>query len=216
MFIGHFAVGFAAKRVAPRASLGVLLAAPLFLDLLWPVFMLLGIESARIAPGDTRYTPMAFDHYPWSHSLLMTLVWALLFGGVYYALTRYRTGALAIGVGVVSHWVLDWITHRPDLPLWPGGPVEGLGLWNSVAGTVILESVMFVAGAALYFTVTRARDRIGSIATWAMVVLLAVMYVLSSTAPPPPSTRVIAAGGLVVWLFPLWAWWMDRHREPVV
>jgi drug/metabolite transporter superfamily protein YnfA len=112
--------------------------------------------------------------------------------------------------------VLDWITHRPDLPLWPGGPVEGLGLWNSVAGTVIVESVMFVAGVALYFTVTRARDRIGSIATWAMVVLLAVMYVLSSTAPPPPSTRVIAAGGLVVWLFPLWAWWMDRHREPVV
>jgi membrane-bound metal-dependent hydrolase YbcI (DUF457 family) len=216
MFIGHFAVGFAAKRVAPKASLGALLAAPLLLDLLWPIFLLAGVEWFRIAPGDTRFTPMAFDHYPWSHSLLMTLVWALLFGGGYWVLTRYRPGALAIGAGVISHWVLDWITHRPDMPLWPGGPLEGLGLWNSIPATVIVESVMFIAGVALYFTSTRSRDRTGTVAAWAMVVLLAVMYVLTSVTPPPSSTRAIAIGGLTVWLFPLWAWWLDRHREPVL
>ena len=153
MFIGHFAVGFAAKRFAPRSSEAVLLAAPVLADMLWPVFLLLGWEQVRIDPGNTRYTPLDFVSYPWSHSLLMLCVWATVFGGTYYAITRYRAGAIAIWIGVVSHWVLDWVTHRPDMPLYPGGALYGLGLWNSIAGTMGVEFLMFAAVASVVMIV---------------------------------------------------------------
>src|ERR1700746_1894355 len=99
MFIGHFAVGFAAKKFAPRTSAAVLLAAPLFLDLLWPVFLLLGWEQVRIDPGNTRYTPLDLWDYPWSHSLLMAVVWATGFALILYGITRYGPGAAAIWIG---------------------------------------------------------------------------------------------------------------------
>src|SRR4051794_38700891 len=107
MFIGHFAVGLAAKRVAPRSSLGVLIAAPIFLDLLWPIFLLLGWEAVRIVPADTPFLRLEFVSYPISHSLLTSIGWGLLFALVYWALTRYRAGAIVVGIGVVSHWMLD-------------------------------------------------------------------------------------------------------------
>jgi hypothetical protein len=118
MFIGHFAVGFGAKRFAPTASLAALLAAPLLADLLWPPFLLLGWEHVRIFPG-TRFTPFDFYDYPWSHRLLMAAVWATLFMLIYWLLQRDRSGAVVVWFSVVSHWVFDWITHRPDLPLYP-------------------------------------------------------------------------------------------------
>lgn len=214
MFIGHFAVGFASKRAAPRASLGALLAAPLLADLLWPLFLLLGWERVQLhSSGDTPFLSLTFDHYPWSHSLLMDAVWALAFGGLYYAITRYRTGALVIAGGVLSHWVLDAISHIPDMPLapWGGGDV-GLGLWRSTAGTIVVESVMFVAGVWLYMRTTRARDGVGRWAWWALVALLALLYVVSLFSGNPPTTRALAVAALAGWLFPLWAWWLDRHR----
>src|SRR5580698_91680 len=149
MVIGHFAVGFAAQRFAPRSSEALLLAAPLLADMLWPLFLLLGWEQVRIDPGNTRYTPLDFVSYPWSHSLLMLCVWASAFGGIYHAITRYRAGAIAIWIGVVSHWVLDWVTHRPDMPLYPGGARYGLGLWNSIAGTMLVEFLMFAVVASV-------------------------------------------------------------------
>ncbi len=115
MFIGHFAVGFAAKRWAPRSSLAVLLAAPLLLDMIWPVLVLAGVERVRIVPGDTAFTPLAFDAYPWSHSLLTSLVWAALCGGGVWLASRDRAATLLVSAGLVSHWVLDWITHRRDM-----------------------------------------------------------------------------------------------------
>src|SRR3954463_6103880 len=170
MFIGHFAVGFASKKLAPRASEGELMLAPLFLDLLWPIFLLTGVETVRIDPGNTAFTPLDLHDYPYSHSLVMSLVWSVLFAAVYYAISRYRRGALVIGLGVFSHWVLDFVTHRPDMPLYPGSAVSvGLGLWNSRAGTFLIEGAMFVAGVAIYARMTRARDRIGSIGFWGMV-----------------------------------------------
>src|ERR1700690_1238196 len=111
MFIGHFAVGFAGKRLAPRTDVALLIAAALFLDILWPIFVLLGWEQVRIDPGNTRYTPLDFVYYPWSHSLLMSMLWATLFALGYYAATRYRPGALMIWILVVSHWILDWVSH---------------------------------------------------------------------------------------------------------
>jgi hypothetical protein len=88
MFIGHFGVAFAAKKVAPQTSLGTLILAAQFLDFLWPLFLLLGIEQVRIAPGITRVSPLDFTDYPISHSLLMATVWAVVFSGVYYAQRR--------------------------------------------------------------------------------------------------------------------------------
>ena len=135
MFIGHFGVALAAKRVAPKTSLGTLILAAQFLDFLWAFFLLRGIEHVRIAPGFTRVSPLDFTDYPISHSLLMATVWALLFGGTYYALRRNARSALVLGAALLSHWVLDFIVHRPDLQLYPGSKVHvGLGLWNSVGG----------------------------------------------------------------------------------
>src|SRR5919106_2776987 len=97
MFIGHFAVAFAAKRIAPRTSLATLVAAAAFVDILWPIFLLLGIERVRIEPGNTAFTPLAFESYPWSHSLLMGMVWGVAFGLVYRARTKYSQGASIVG-----------------------------------------------------------------------------------------------------------------------
>jgi len=215
MFIGHFAVGFATKRFAPRTSLAALLAAPMFLDLLWPLFLLLGWEQVRIDPGNTRFTPLDFVHYPWSHSLVMAAVWGTAFALSYYVVTKYWPGTLVIGIGVVSHWALDWITHRPDLPLYPGGPKFGLGLWNSMAATVLVEGAMFLAGVWIYASRTRARDRIGRYGFGAYVLLLIVLYSANIFSGAPPSVLAIALSAIAlgVVLVP-WAWWFDSHRDP--
>jgi membrane-bound metal-dependent hydrolase YbcI (DUF457 family) len=213
MFIGHFAVGLASKPVAPRASLGVLMAAPNLLDLLWPIFLLLGWEQVRIEPGNTAFTPLDFVSYPISHSLLTACGWGALFALLYWARTRYTRGAVVIGLSVVSHWVLDFVTHRPDMPLYPGGPKFGLGLWNSVPATVCIEVGMYVVGAWLYLSSTRARDRTGSYALWVFLAFGLLAYIGNILGPPPPNTRAIAFVTLTLWLVPVWAWWIDRHRE---
>src|SRR6266511_3432340 len=161
MFIGHYALGFAAKRMAPRTSLGTLFAAPTLADLLWPVFLLLGWEEARVVPGPNPFLNLWLDVIPVSHSLVALSAWGLLFGYLYRTRMGYARGAVVVGLLVVSHWVLDVVTHRPDMPLYPGSVTVGLDLWNSVAGTLILEGAMFIAGLALYAGVTRARDKIG-------------------------------------------------------
>jgi len=216
MFIGHFAVGFAAKKFAPRTSAAVLIAAPLFCDILWPIFVLLGWERVRIDPGNTRFTPLDLEYFPWSHSLLMTVAWATAFALAYYWLSHYQPGTLAIWIGVVSHWVLDWITHRPDMPLYPGGgPRLGLGLWNSIAGTLVVELLMFGIGVWLYMSVTQARDRIGRYAFAAYVGLLLLIYIGDRFSEPPPSAAAVAGTGVAaIFILIPWVWWFDHHRLP--
>ena len=213
MFIGHDAAGLASKRVAPRTSLGWLLAAPNFLDLLWPVFLALGIEHVRIAPGITKFTPLDFYDYPWSHSLLMSIVWGVLFGGAYFFATRYARGAIVIGIGVVSHWIFDWIAHRPDLPLYPGGPKVGLGLWNSPLWTIIVEVALYVIGIAIYLRSIRFRNRTGVVAFWSLIILLALIYAANSQGKAPPSVNAIIVLAFAGYLIPLWGFWIDRHTE---
>jgi membrane-bound metal-dependent hydrolase YbcI (DUF457 family) len=215
MFLGHFAVGFASKRAAPRTSLGALLAAACFPDLLWPVLLLTGLEKVRIDPGNTAFTPLDFISYPISHSLLMVCVWGLLVGAGYRAATRYGRGAVVLGAGVVSHWVLDAATHRPDMPLLPwGGRRVGLGLWNSIPATLVVELAMFLVALVLYQRGTRARDAIGKWGYGSFVAVLAALYVADLAGPPPPSVPVLAWVSLGLSLFLLWAAWFDRHREP--
>jgi hypothetical protein len=214
MFIGHFAVGFASKRFAPKTSLGTLIAGAVLLDVLWPIFVLLGWEQVRIVPGITAFTPLDFVSYPYSHSLAAAIGWATLFAVGYYFVKRYRAGAILIWLGVVSHWVLDFVVHRPDLPLYPGSVRVGLGLWNSIVATVVVEGLMYVIALWIYLRVTRPRDRIGTWAWWAFVVVLAALYVADAISPPPPSVKPVVILTIpFTWLLILWAGWADRHRE---
>lgn len=212
MFIGHFAVGFAAKKFAPRSSLAVLLAAPLLADILWPFLLLLGWEQVRIDPGNTRFTPLDFISYPWSHSLLMLCVWPRRSE---LSIMRSRvTGRPRLPFGSAWSATGCWIvTHRPDMPLVPGGPRYGLGLWNSAPGTIAVESLMLAVGVWMYVRATRAKDQIGRWAFLAYVVLLVVIYFADVLSPPPANVAEIAWAGIaaVVILIP-WAWWFDRHR----
>ena len=155
MFIGHFGVGFGLKRMAPRVSLGLLIAATVWADILWTVFLLLGWEHARISIGNTRWTPLDLYDYPCSHSLIFMALWATALALAYRACRSDTIGAVAIWIGVVSHWLLDWLTHRPDMPFYPNGPKHGLGLWNSIPGTLVVELVLFVGGVLLYSRCTR-------------------------------------------------------------
>lgn len=215
MFIGHFAVGFAAKRLAPQASLGTLFFAAQFIDLLWPSLLLLGIERVQIAPGNTAFTPLDFEHYPWSHSLLAVLGWSVLIGVAYHLARHDRRTSLILGVLVLSHWLLDFLTHRPDLPLWPGSAAVGLGLWNSVPGTLVLEIGLFVLGILIYLRTTQARDGIGRWALVALVVFLGAVYAGKLLGPPPPDVTAIAWVGHAQWLLVAWGYWIDRHRATV-
>jgi hypothetical protein len=215
MFLGHYAVALGAKRAAPAASLGTLVAAAAFLDLVWPVLVVAGVERVVIAPGDTAFTPLDFEYYPFSHSLLMSLAWALVFGGAYFVYKRTLRSAVVISVLVASHWVLDAIVHRPDLPLVPGGTMRiGCGLWNSVTATLAVELTLFAAGLAIYLRATRALDRTGR---WGFVMLAAfllVIYAGAAFGPPPPSANAVAWSDMGQWLVILWAGWVDRHRVP--
>ena len=213
MFVGHFAVALAGKKAAPRASLGSLVMAAQWLDLLWPIFLLLNLEVVRPVPGITKFSPFDFVSYPWTHSLLCVLGWSLLFGGIYFAIKRHAREALVLSALVVSHWVLDYFTHRPDLPLYPGGPKVGLGLWNSVSGTLAVELLLFIACAVIYLRATRARDKVGEWALWAFLGFLLFMYLVTSFSPTVPPPRQLAWGGLSMWLFVPWAYWIDRHRQ---
>jgi len=160
MFLGHYAVALAARRATPRGSLGALFFAAQFLDLLWPILLLAGVEHVRIAPGITRFTPFDFYDYPISHSLATSVGWALIVGAGYFAWRRDARTAAIVGALVASHWVLDLVMHRPDLPLAPGGgPLVGLGLWRSVPVTLALELGMFAAGVAIYLRSTRSGSR---------------------------------------------------------
>jgi hypothetical protein len=216
MFIGHIAVGLAAKKAAPRTSLGTLAVAAVFADLLWPVFLLLGWERVLIVPGMTRVTPLDFVFYPISHSLLADIGWASLFAGLYLIFTRYRKGALVVWCCVMSHWVLDVVSHRPDMPLYPGGRTFlGWGLWNSLPATLIVEGAMFAAGVVIYRKTTRAKDRTGVSAFVALIAVFLMLYLGNLFGPPPPSLRALKATALCSWLFVPWFYWIDRHR-PVV
>jgi hypothetical protein len=213
MFVGHLAVALSARRAEPRAPLAALIAAAFGLDLLWPVFLLIGIESVRIEPGNTAFTPLAFVHYPWSHSLSMAVIWGVAAGRVAAPVFRSARAGLVVGLAVVSHWLLDFITHRPDLPLYPGGRLVGLGLWNSIPGTIAVEGALLLAAVVYYDRGTRALDAQGRWALWSLVAITTLVWITGPWSPPPPSVTAIAVATLALAVvFPLWGMWIDRHR----
>lgn len=217
MFLGHYAVALAAKRAAPRVSMGWLFAGAQFADLLWPLLLLTGLETVEITPGITEFTPLDFTSYPISHSLLALIGWGALLGGLYHVLRRDLAGALIVGLLVPSHWILDAVVHRPDLPLLPGVDLRvGMGLWNSVTATLFVEAALFAAGILLYSSFTRARDVTGRWAFVAFVIVLAGLYAATALGPPPPDLVTLAASALALGLTVAWGAWFDRHRSPLV
>jgi hypothetical protein len=218
MFVGHLALGLAAKPATPRVSLAVLLTASQLADILWPFFLAIGLEQVRIAPGITAFTPLDFVSYPYSHSLVMLVVWGLVFGAIYRMVTG-RNGRVFIVLAalVVSHWILDWISHRPDMPIYPGGPKFGLGLWNHVAATIIVEGIMFAAGIWIYVRATRARDAVGRWGFVSLMAFLAVLYVVNAISSPPPSVNAIVIMAIAGFtLLTAWSWWADHHRDVIL
>jgi membrane-bound metal-dependent hydrolase YbcI (DUF457 family) len=202
----------AAKRVAPSTSLGTLELAAQLADGVWPVFLLLGLEQVVIAPGITRVTPLDFVHYPYSHSLVADCGWATLLALGYGLVTRKWRAAAWLAALVLSHWLLDAASHRPDVPVWPGGPKVGMGLWNSLPATLLAEALLFTAGAWVYARTTRSRDRLGNVLLAAYLAVLALLYLAAVFGPSPPDVRVLAITSLAGWLLVAWAYWIDRHR----
>ena len=214
MFLGHFAVAFAAKRAAPSLPLGTLFLAAQLADLVWPTLVLLGMERFEIRPGITAVTPLDFIHYPWSHSLVALTAWGAMLGIACWRWTR-RTGAAAILFALVlSHWLLDFTSHRPDMPLTLEGDEQlGLGLWNSVAATLAVEMLLLATGVIAYARATRPLDRTGQWSLAGLVAFLVVVYLASVLGPPPPDTAAVAWSAQAIWLLVAWGYWIDRHRS---
>ena len=116
----------------------------------------------------------------------------------------------------MSHWILDLITHRPDLPLLPWADYKvGFGLWNHVGLTLLIELTVFFTGVFFYSKTTRAENKKGSIGLWVLILFLLLVYTLNIFGPPPPSEEPIAIVGLSLWLVVAWGYWIDRNRSAV-
>ena len=214
MFIGHMGVAFGAKKYVPAISLGIFFIATQFIDLLWPILLLLGLEKVAVDIGNTVVTPLNFISYPISHSLLAVIVWSILVGGLYYLFKNEKRAAVILGAVVLSHWVLDLITHRPDLEIIPGTEfMAGFGLWNSLIGTIVVEGAIFGLGVFFYWKSTIAKNRKGELGLWGLVLFLVIVYFMNLFGPPPESAEAIPYVGFALWLLVIWAFWVDRNRE---
>jgi hypothetical protein len=213
VFIGHFAVGLAAKRLAPDVSLGTLFLAAQLADLVWPTLVLAGIESLSIRPGITAVTPLDFTRYPYSHSLVGMALWGLGLGIVYFTIKRRALAALVLFMVVLTHWLLDFVSHRPDLPLTLTGAERfGLGLWHSRIATLAVEGLLFTACVWIYVRATRPIDAAGRWSLVALVAFLVVVYLANIFGPPPPSVAAVAWTAQAIWLLVAWGYRIDRHR----
>lgn len=214
MFIGHYGVALAAKKIEPKLSLGWLFAASQVVDILWTMFVLAGIEKVEIHPGHTAASPLNFVSYPYTHSLLMAVVWSV----VVYVIARFTWNAragLILGAVALSHWFLDVPVHIPDLPLAFGdSPMVGLGLWNSKIGTVALECACLLGGLWIYMKSTKSSNNLGK---WGIpvfcLILLGTFAMTTFSGEAPPNTTTLAGMGLTMYVvFSLVAMWLDRKR----
>ncbi len=214
MLVGHVAVGLAAKRLTPRVSLGTLVLAALLPDLLWCIFLLAGLEQVAILPGRGAVNYLDAVNIAFSHSLLMNALWGALLAAAYYSVRRYVPGAVVLFAAVLSHWLLDFISHRPDMPLAPGlAQHYGLGLWNSTAATLVVEGGLWLAAIVIYVRATRATGRAGIYAFWIVIALLTLAWRANIAGPSPPNPRAMALSSLIFFsLIVAWAYWTNRLR----
>jgi len=216
MFIGHFGAGLVGKKLAPELNLGALFLACQLPDLIWPVFVLLGIEHVSVDYSATLVTPLNFSFYPYSHSLVASLFYSVIAGLIVWRLLRSAKAAIVLGAIVFSHWILDFITHRPDLPIFLNGEKFGLGLWNSLWGTLLVEVGIFVLGIVLYVKASPAMNRKRKLIFWSAIAFMSVIYmgnVFGPKAPLEAPPAAIAAPALAMWLFVIWAYYADRGQN---
>lgn len=219
MFIGHFAVGMAAKKFEPKLSLGVLFIGCQLLDFIWPVVTLLGLETVTHDHSLPTFNSLNLVHVPISHSLGMSLIWSFLFGLLIKKISGSLRAAWICGIVVFSHWILDFITHIPDLPLWFGMQKVGLGLWKSKIGTFVVESILFGAGVALYLNVKGSMPSKRRVIFLSMVAFLYLFFIGHVFGPKPPETQnpyVVAGPAFAMWLIVWWGWAADRPVSPQV
>jgi hypothetical protein len=215
MVIGHFGIGFGAKKYAPKVSLGTLFIAVQWADLLWPVLLLFDVERVDVVKDNPKF-PLDFTYYPITHSLLMGLFWGFCFGLLYWLVKKNVRNAFVLGICEVSHWVLDLIVHRPDLPIFPDNSDKvGLGLWDYPLAAIVIEAVIFLIGLILYLQSTRAKNKSGHWGLWLLVILLVLNQVAGALSPMPPSGHAIGWAAQYQWIFVLLGYWVDRNREAV-
>lgn len=210
MFVGHLAVGFTAKHLEPKLSLGTLMLAVMLADLLVFPLMIAGVESFHAVPGVT--TNRMIGDIPYSHSLLMDSVWAGLFAAAYFLRRRNPRGAWVLFAAVLSHWLLDFVSHRPDMPLAPAAHARyGLGLWNSIPATLAIEGGLWLFALILYIRETDAEKRTGVYAFWLGIGLLTLAWYGNITTGLDPNPVKAGISGLIFFsLMIAWAYWMNR------
>jgi hypothetical protein len=218
MFLGHYGVALALKRVEPKISLGTLFVTTQLADLLWGCFLLLGWEHARIVPDPNPLLTFEFLDYPISHSLVGALGWAVAAAAAYYSwptrdTSRHWQASALVGAAVASHYLLDVLVHLRDLPLAGNDSTKlGLGLWNHFGASVALEFLTLALGLAVYvrFRSRRHPVRVGRLAV--VVVLLVGTYAAALLAPPPPGMTMVAVSDIVFLLVAAaLAAWADRQ-----
>src|SRR5713101_3523126 len=219
MFAGHYGVSFACKGVERRLPLWLLFLAVQFVDILWSILILLGIEKVRIVPGITATNPFDLYYMPYTHSLVAAVVWsALVFLGYRLFISQRSANrdrlALCLALAVFSHWILDLLVHRPDLPLYDDTHKVGLGLWNYPMPTFALEAAILFGGMWIYMRSTRSESFFGKYGMPIFgIVLLAVHWILFFGAPPG-SPNAAAVLLLVLYLgFAAVAAWLERKRQ---
>ena len=207
MLVGHFAIAFVSKSIEPRISLGTFVLAAMTPDILWPIFSIAGIEYTANQSSDVT-APLDISY---SHSLLMVAVWAALFALSYLVFRRYSRGAWILFAAVLSHWVLDSISHRHSLL--PGSHAYvGLSLWNSLPATLVVEGGFWSVAMIVYLRSTRANGLSGNYGFWPVVVVLTFIWTTNIKSGPPPPNAVI--GSLIFFsLLVAWAYWMNRARS---
>lgn len=215
MLAGHFAAGFVGKRVEPSVSLGTFVLAAMLADLLWCVFMLAGWEQVHFEPGKGAANYLVASNIGWSHSLTMDALWAALFAAVYFLLRRHARAAWLLALVVLSHWVLDWISHRPDLQLSPGlHTYWGLGLWASLPATIIVEGGFWAFAVILYARASSPHNRLGSHLYWFGVAVLTLSWYSNLTGPPPRDPKLAPLVSVLFFSLAIgWAYWIDSLRS---
>jgi len=183
-------------------------------DLLFWIFVLLGVEHVRVQPGITTTNALDLYDISLSHSLLMDAVWAVLLGGVHFLRNRNAQGAWVVSIVVLSHWALDFVSHRPDMPLAPGMHTYlGLGLYNSRIGIFIIEGLLWVVGVVVYAHATRPKNRAGLLGFWIVALLLTLLWIGSLNGNPPSNLRAAGISSLIFFSCVVgWAYWMNRVR----
>jgi len=219
MFVGHYGPSFAIRAVRPEIPLWVLFVAAQLVDIAWATLVLAGIEKVRIVPGITAANPLDLYYMPYTHSLVATVLWSVAAAVVCRLVFRWKgwSAAAWVGAAVLSHWVLDFLVHRADLPLYDNTAKVGLGLWNYVGMSLALEVLVLLVGVWMYVARTRGLTTVGRYGPMIFVVLMLAIQIASLVGPLPPSVATVAASGLGAYLvFAAIAGWIDRRRTAVV